>query len=172
MSVSDSTFPNKNMDAVFQKASVTSVLSLNQVFKESIKKAEAQADDLQMIVRCQNLPQIKGNYSEIVQLFDMLLAMILNNPPQHSKLYLYVDCEEDNVDMIDSHFEGAKQYLVKFYTNITTHDHWKVLNSQSLINCKQILSNLHGNLVVNNISSTGCLFTISLPGKFELDASY
>ena len=155
------------MDAVFQKASVTSVLSLNQVFKESIKKAQAQADDLQMIVRCQNLPQIKGNYSEIVQLFDMLLAMILNNPPQHSKLYLYVDCEEDNVDMIDSHFEGAKQYLVKFYTNITTHDHWKVLNSQSLINCKQILSNHHGNLVVNNISSTGCLFTISLRGKFE-----
>lgn len=172
MSVSDSTFPNKNIDAVFHKASVNNPFSLNQVFKESLKKAQARADDLQMIVRCQNLPQIKGNPAEMVQLFDMLLAMILNNPPQNSKLYLYVDCEEDDIDTIDSRFEGAKQYLIKFYTNITTHDHWKVLNSQSLINCKQILSGHHGNLVVNNISSTGCLFTISLPGKFELDASY
>lgn len=172
MSVSDSTFPNKNIEAVFEKASGGSMLSLNQIFKESLKKAQSQADDLQIIVRCQNLPRINGSHAEIVQLFDMLLAMILNNPPQNSKLYLYVDCEEDNVDRIDSHFEGVKQYLIKFYTNITIHDHWKVLNSQSLINCKQILSNLHGNLVVNNISSTGCLFTISLPGKFELDASY
>lgn len=167
MSVSDSTFPNKNIDAaVFHHASVN-MLSLNQVFKESMKKAQAQTGNLEMIVRCENLPQIRGNHTEIVQLFDLLLAMILNNPPQNSKLYLYVDCEEEMADIIDLHFEGAKQYLIKFYTNITTHDHWKVLNSQSLIDCKQILSGHHGNLVVNNISSTGCLFTISLPGKFE-----
>jgi len=167
MSVSDSTFPNKNRDAaIFHQASMNT-LSLNQVFKESMKKAQAQTGNIEMIVRCENLPNVKGNYTEIVQLFDLLLAMILNNPPQNSKLYLYVDCEEEVTDIIDLHFEGAKQYLIKFYTNITTHDHWKVLNSQSLIDCKQILSNHHGNLVVNNISSTGCLFTISLRGKFE-----
>lgn len=167
MSVSDTTFQNKNIDApVFPKASVN-LLSLNQVFKESMKKAQTQSGNVEMIVRCENLPQVKGNHTEIVQLFDLLLAMILNNPPQNSKLYLYVDCEEEMTDTINLYFEGAKQYLIKFYTNITTHDHWKVLNSQSLIDCKQILSNHHGNLVVNNISSTGCLFTISLPGKFE-----
>jgi len=172
MSVSDSTFHDKNIDAVFQKLSGNNMLSLNYVFKESMKKSQAQANNLQIIVRCENLPYIKGSHIEIARLFDMLLDMILGNPPHNSKLYLYVGCEEDTTDIIDTRFEGSRQYLIKFYTNCATHEHWKVLNSQSLINCKQILSNHHGNLVVNNISSTGCLFTIALPGKFELDASY
>ena len=94
--------------------------------------------------------------------------MILNHHPQTSRLFLYVDCEEDSGDIIDMSLEeGFKRYNIKFHTNVTTHDKWKLANSQALINCRQVLSNHNGTLVVNDISSTGCLFTVLLPGKIE-----
>jgi hypothetical protein len=40
-----------------------------------------------------------------MELFDVLLRMILNHPPQTSRLFLYVDCEEDFRDVIDMTLE-------------------------------------------------------------------
>jgi hypothetical protein len=104
----------------------------------------------------------------MAKVFDDLLNMILNQSLPPSKQFLYVDCEEEVTDVIDmSLSEGMKRHIIKFHTNITTHDNWKLLNSKVLMNCKQILSRHSGNLVVNDISSTGCLFSVSLPGKIE-----
>lgn len=167
MPVIDSTFPERNPNTL-EKKHFTGLVSLNEVLKESLKKAQAQIDNVQLIVRCETLPQIKTDVAEMVKLFDDLLGMILNYPPKATRLFLYIDCEEDNSDIIDMTLEeGHKRYLIKFHTNITTHESWKLVNSQALINCRQILSRLNGNLAVNNISNTGCLFSVSLPGKFE-----
>jgi len=167
MSVVDSTFPNRDHNTLPKKQN-PGVLSLNQVLKESLRKAQKQVDNLQLIIRCEELPHITATHDEIVRLFDDLLGMILNHAPKSSRLFLYVDCEEETGDTIDlSVEEGIKRYLIKFNTNISTHDNWKLVNSQALVNCKQILSRHNGNLIVNDISSTGCLFLLSLPGKFE-----
>lgn len=167
MSVLDSTFPNRNYNTLQKKYS-NGLLDLNTVLKESLKKAQTEVDHLQLIVRCESLPQIKADQAEMEKLFDDLLGMILNHSPQTSRLFLYVDCEEDSGDVIDMNLEeGFKRYLIKFHTNVTTHDNWKLINSQSLINCRQILSRHNGNLAVNEISKTGCLFSVSLQGKIE-----
>jgi len=167
MSILDSTFPNRSYKTL-EKNFLPGLLSLNAILQESLKKAQTQVDKAQLIVRCESLPAIKADHDEIVQLFDDLIGMILNQPPNTTRLFLYVDCEEENRDFIDMTLkEGFKSYLIKFHTNITTHEHWKLVNSQTLINCRQILSRHNGNLVVNDVSSTGCLFSVSLPGKFE-----
>jgi hypothetical protein len=167
MSVVDSTFPNRNHNTLsIQQA--PGWLSLHNVLKESLKKAQKQVDNLQLIIRCEELPHIKAAHDEMLKLFDDLLGMILNHAPKSSRLFLYVDCDEERTDVIDmSASPESKRYLIKFNTNIITHENWKLVNSQALVSCRQILSRHNGNLVVNDISSTGCLFLLSLPGKFE-----
>jgi light-regulated signal transduction histidine kinase (bacteriophytochrome) len=167
MSILDSTFPNGNYNTL-QKKYPEDLLDLNMVLKECLKKAQAGVDDLQLIIRCESLPRIRAVYDEMVKLFENLLGTILNHAPETSRLFLYVDCEEDSNDVIDMTLEeGFKRYTIKFHTNVTTNDSWKLVNSQALINCRQILSNHNGNLAVNEISKTGCLFSVSLPGKID-----
>jgi hypothetical protein len=168
MPVFDSTFPNRNYKTLEKSVLPTGLLSLNGILQESLKKAQAQVDKAQLIVRCESLPTVQADHSEMVKLFDDLIAMILNQPPNTTRLFLYIDCEQDNSDIIDMTLQpGFKKHLIKFHTNITTHEHWKIQNNDTLINCKQILSRHNGNLVVNDVSSTGCLFSVSLPGKIE-----
>lgn len=167
MSILDSTFPNRSFDTLPKKYS-HGLLDLNIVLKASLKKAQSQLDHLELIVRCEALPQIKADHEEIMKLFDDLLGMILSHPPQTSQLFLYVGCEEDSGDVIDMTLEeGLKRYTIKFHTNVTTHENWKLINSQCLVKCRQILSRHNGNLAVNEIRNTGCLFSVSLPGKIE-----
>lgn len=167
MSILDSTFPNRNYNTL-QKQYPDSFVSLNTVLKESLKKVQTRADHLQLITRCEPLPQVKANYGDMVKFFDGLLGMILNSAPKTSKLFLYVDCEEAANNAMEMNLgDGMKRYVIKFHTNISTHGNWKLVNSQALANCQQILFNHNGTLAVNEISRTGCLFSFSLPGKIE-----
>lgn len=167
MSILDSTFPNGNYNALPKKFP-NDLLDLNSVLKESLKKAQAEVDHLKLIVRCEALPKIRGDFNEMLKLFDHLLSMILNHHLQTSRLFLYVDCEEVSSDVIDMTLEeDFKRYAIKFHTNITTHGNWKLLNNQALVSCQQIIFNHRGNLAVNEISKTGCVFSVLLPGKIE-----
>src|SRR5215217_5441997 len=100
MSVFDSTFPDRNYNTL-RKIYSDGLLDLNTVLKKSLKKAQSEVDNLQLIVRCESLPYVKADHDEMVSLFDDLLGMILNHPPQTSRLFLYVDCEEDSADVIN-----------------------------------------------------------------------
>lgn len=167
MTIPDSATSGNN-PVVIEKKPAPGLLSLNDVIQENLKKAQYQVDKAQLIVRCETLPCIKADHDEMASLFNDLLSIILNHPPNTSRLFLYIDCEEDNSEGIDrTPEEDMKRYIIKFYTNITTSESWKLANSGALINCQQILSRHNGNLAVNDISGTGCLFSVSLPGKIE-----
>ena len=150
-----------------EKNQFSAHLSLNDALKESLKKAQTAAGHVQMIVRCENLPRVNACYDEMVHLFDTLLEMILNHPGA-AQLYLYVDCEEEDNDVMHCNLtDHEKRYHIKLHTNITTHEHWNLVNGRALINCRRILSKHNGILAVNEISSAGCLFCVTLPGKIE-----
>jgi hypothetical protein len=171
MSAVDSTFPERDYNTLSKKH-VSGLLSLNEVLRESLRKAQARVNSIQLIVRCEMLPQVRAGREEMINLFDELLGIILNCPPNSSRLFLYVYCEEEASEVIDHKLEhGFKRFVIKLHTNITTHDNWKLINSQALINSRHILSRHNGSLLVNDISNTGCLFSISLPGKLNKDAS-
>jgi len=167
MSIPDSTFPEGD-HKILQRKHIAGPLSLNEVLQESLRKAQMQVEKVKLIVRCETLPFVIAEHDDMVKLFDELLGMILNHPPDAARLFLYIHCEEDNSDIIDMTLdEGLKRYCIKFHTNITTHNNWRLVNSQGLINCRQILSRYNGNLAVNDIGNTGCLFSVLLPGKIE-----
>jgi len=167
MSIPDSAFPDRKYNTLERKH-ISGLLSLNEVVQASLRKAQAQVDKVKPIVRCETLPLIVAHYDEMVKLFDELLGMILNHPPEGTRLFLYIYCEEDTSDIIDMTLEaGLSRYCIKFHTNVATHQNWKLVNSQGLTNCGQILSKHNGNLAVNDISSAGCLFSVLLPGKIE-----
>ena len=163
MSLPDSSLTGNDHSTLERKQNCS--LSLNDVLKGSLKKAQGAVDHLKIIVRCETLPVVKAGHDDMVRLFDDLLGMILNHPPSSSRLYLYVDCEQLPADAGAE--EEEQRYLIRFHTNITTHDQWKLVNSQPLVHCRQILSRYGGTLVVNEINSSGCLFLLSLPGKIE-----
>lgn len=167
MSIPDSTFPEGD-HKILQRKHIAGPLALNEVLHESLRKAQMQIDKVKLIVRCEALPLVTAEHDEMVTLFDELLEMILNHPPDATRLFLYINCEEDNSDIIDMTLEdGVKRYCIKFHTNITAHDNWRLVNSKGLIHCRQILSRHNGNLAVNDIGNTGCLFSVLLPGKIE-----
>jgi hypothetical protein len=167
MSIPDSPFPEGGQK-ILQRNHIAIPIALNEVLQESLRKAQLQVDRVKLIVRCETLPVVNAEHGEMVKLFDELLGMILNHPPDAARLFLYIHCEEDNSDIIDMTLEeGLVRYCIKFHTNISTHDNWRLVNSKGLINCRQILSRHNGNLAVNDIGNTGCLFSVLLPGKIE-----
>lgn len=134
------------------------VLSLNDVFRESIKRVQAAAR-ADLIIRCEQLPQVKGQKAELEELFTLLIGMIVDKKTAGSKQFLYIDCEDPE--------KNGKDYLIKIHTNSSTNESWKEANRDTIHRCERILEAHHGSLTVNNIQHTGCLFLIALPGKFE-----
>jgi hypothetical protein len=167
MPILDSKFQERNYTTL-EKQYLPGFLSLNEILQVSLKKAQVQVDKAKLIVRCETLPTIKADRDEMVKLFDGLLGMILNSGPENSRLFLYIDCEEDSSDVVDMTIDPSlKRYFIKFHTNVIAHDKWKLVNSEALIACRQLLSKHSGNLAVNDISNSGCLFSVWLPGKIE-----
>jgi hypothetical protein len=162
MSMTDFTFSDQGFDTV--RNPHPTFISLNEIFKESLTKAQTAANHLQITLRCETLPHVAGNQAELAKLFDELLDIILKYPPSGSRLFLYLDCEEEK--KADTLLQDTfRRFVLKFHTNAGVPDNWKVVNSQALVNCKQILSDHNGNLALGHSSRTGCLFSISLPGK-------
>ena len=160
MSITDSAIPPGGQN------STASMVSLNELFKESLRKVQA-GTDMNMVVRCQVLPVIRGRREEMENLFDTLVRMIVHGAPYGSRRYLYVDCEEELRVSANSVNEDSKKYVIKFYTNTIINDGWKESHRLMLDKCETIVSSYHGNFTMNNIRDSGCLFSITLPGKFE-----
>ena len=137
------------------------MFSLNDVLRESLR---ALYENPGVVVRCEPLPFISGKKDELVRLFNMLIAMITGFKPAASKLFLYVDCNEGTANLHSG--PGFRNFVIKFHTSITTSEAWKEQHKDILFDCEKIVTEHKGKFQVNNISNTGCLFAISLAGKF------
>jgi hypothetical protein len=162
MSVSDSHLFNRTYDT--KNFYPLTVFSLNEIFKESMSKVQSELSQANIIVRCENLPQITGNRQEISEAFETLIRMILRRPSGDAKLYLFLDCAETSgAGTSDA---GSKSYTIKFRTNILPGENWEDLHRHSLDRCRKILLVHQAVFLVNSNNANGCLFSISLPGKF------
>src|SRR5688572_25842226 len=95
------------------------MLSLNEMFKESMRKITSDISSLKVITRCDNLPNVKGNKDDVLILFEELIRMIVSDSTAPAQLFLYIDCEEIQVDKQQHFSEGFNAYIIKFRTNIS-----------------------------------------------------
>lgn len=159
MSLTESPIPEKRSELKYTQA--LPMLSLNDILRESMEPLHLHQD---MVVRCEHLPHVKGQKEELVRLFTMLMRLIISQKQSWTKLFLYVNCDEGKKDSLLE--PGFKNYIIKIHTNISTSDAWKEMNDHILCGCEKIVHSHSGVLQVNNIYNTGCLFAISLAGKF------
>jgi len=132
-------------------------VSLNETVQQVIRDFNRQKKANNAIIRCEALPEVIAREEQLVELFSGLLSTIFDEVPNGSKLFLYIDCRDEN-DI--SHKLLQPEILVN--TNITCCNTWKERHHQTLDHCTQLVKKMGGSLQIN-INSTGCVFVISLP---------
>ena len=122
------------------------------------------------ILRSDRLPHVNGNKEALILLFSELIYTIISHPPQNSKLFLYITCREQpqDAEVMDLRFTGNfKMYLIDLHTNITSDELWMNLYKNKLEECSVLIHQIGGSFSFFPICNTGCLFSISLPGKIK-----
>jgi hypothetical protein len=138
---------------------------LNDVMQQSLHRFQSGIRNQNVIVRYESLPVIEADKTAMIKVFGSLVQMIINHPPEGSKLYLYVDCEEESREQDSETHYVSKRYFIRFHTNITTNEEWKAEYQRVLEECTAMLKQFGAGFTVNEIKNTGCLFSISLSGK-------
>lgn len=144
-------------------------IDLNKIF-QSICDKYAIEQQKNFILRFDKLPTINGDRDHLQCIFDGMVEMIVNHPPDNSKLFLYVKCTEQpgDAEIIDlGLMAGTKWYKIDLYTNITTSEYWQALYQNKLGECISLATQNGGNISFSPISNTGCLFSIVLSGKIS-----
>jgi hypothetical protein len=159
MSLTDYSVPGKNF-SVHQGPGQDSLVHLNEIFKVSMKNARTLLG-ADVIIRCESLPDLHGRQEDFIELFNTLINLIISTRMRYSKLFLHVHCAEEFLEPDKS----LKHHTIRFHTNFSTTEEWKEEHSEQLAKCKELIANYGGRFMVNNISNTGCLFFIMLPGK-------
>lgn len=162
MSATDSTLSSQGHD-IAPDVHLVTLLPLNDLFKESMRQAQVRCGTGAIALRCEPLPIVRGNREEMIQLFDALAGSIFSARPTGSKFFLHVDCTQAD----EAAGDGFREVQIRFHTNITSDAAWRKANEAALANCTRILT-LHGaGLAVREVKDNGCLFSITIPGKFQ-----
>ena len=143
-------------------------VDLNQILQTVCSRCITEGKSF--ILRADKLPHVQGKEEIFLHLFGELISMILNHPPQNSKLFLYITCKEQppDADTIDLRLiESFKLFKIDFHTNITSDDQWINLYKANLAKCSLLVQQAGNSFSFFPICNTGCLFSISLPGKIQ-----
>jgi hypothetical protein len=142
-------------------------VDLNEVLWNLMKKMEAEQGRLSVIQKFDKLPVVKGNREELHSLFGALLSMVFSLPPDNTKSLLYIQCAEEKADedVMDLSLKNEKYYSIYFHTNIRTCESWMQHNKAKLDEAYLNASRASGSLAHFNITKTGCLFSLKIPGK-------
>lgn len=132
----------------------------NTILQSIIQQLEAE-DRKAIVLRCDELPLLRGSEEEIEIIFSGLLQMILQIKHSVTQLFLHINYKTDEQDSLNN--SGRKQYTIQFNTNISPCADWMQLNGQQLTGIAAIVQELNGSLAVGE--AQGCLFSLSFPGK-------
>jgi hypothetical protein len=141
---------------------LSGMVNLNELIRLSIRPFLLKGRNNNIVVRCANLPTISGNRENLQQVFDNLVRMIMLCPG-NNKRFLHIQCEEQKLKYAGP--TTSPNTYITFHTNLATDQNWKQLNQETLAECQAKLLASNALLSVHEISTTGCLFSISLQGK-------
>lgn len=144
------------------------LVNLNEVVSKSLLTLHDKVKKLKAIIRQDFLPVVKGSEVAFTQVFHTLYGSIINYPPGATKLFIYTRCEKEVSEVMDMSLpEGFENYRICIYTNITTDAGWQQTYCPAIEEVKSILKSNNAQLSCQDITNTGCLYVISLPGKLQ-----
>jgi hypothetical protein len=95
--------------------------------------------------------------------FSGLLQLILKEKENVAKLFLHIHCTEEEIDSNTP--QGLKQFSIQFNTNMTPCADRIQQSDQQFNEVAGILQKNGGSLLLNQLKNSGCIFSVSLPGK-------
>lgn len=137
---------------------------LNEIIHNNLVAARQKVDELRAIVRSDALPLVKGDASRLSRLFGGMINSILDHPPTGTKLFIYIRCEKDRGN-VPANEEGLQPYSICIFTNIKTGADWMQLHAPRIQEAAAYMNTISGSLACHAINCTGCLYTVTLPGK-------
>lgn len=137
-------------------------VNINVVLKNVLQNLEPE-ERAKIVLRCDDLPVAIGEEGAFVQLFRGLLQMILQKKDEVPTLFLHISCTGGEKTLL-AH-KAAEAYTVQFNTNIIPCTAWFEKNKERLNELSALLLQNNGRLSVNQFKASGCIFSVSLPGK-------
>ncbi|HEV7331337.1 MAG TPA: hypothetical protein VGN63_09885 [Flavisolibacter sp.] len=116
-----------------------------------------------IVLRCDDLPLVKGDEATLENLFQGLLQMILQKKEEVQTLFLHISCTADEKTPMEK--AGTRFFTTQFNTNIIPCTAWFERNKGRLDELSAMVAQSNGSLAVNQFRSSGCIFSVSLPGK-------
>jgi hypothetical protein len=141
------------------------LVDLNKVVQEALTKAEGCLDKGKTIIRCDKLPHVVGEEKELGQFCNQLIDIILQHPPQNSKIFIYIKCiRAESKSMQLESITGLPMYEICFHTNSCNEPLWQVPNQEQLLQCAAVCKKYNGSFV-SALGTRDYLFKLTLPGK-------
>lgn len=138
-------------------------VSMNEALQGALKKFDTTDDNI--IIRCETLPKYEGTIDQMKEVFEQLFTAIFNQPFNGSKLFLYVDCRERN-EALRKNREGFTTYEILVHSNVRADEEWRSRVVPIIKNCEKLLAKLKATITMNSLIQKGCMFIISLQGKY------
>ena len=145
--------------------SVKEPVDLNKALHLALNSVQGVIETSQIIIRCDQLPVTEGNAADFQRLFNTVMQLVLSQSPVGSKQFLYIKCEEEEVEKeVMAVLGDTKFYIIQFHSNIVLGTYWQAAYRAPLSDCEQIAKTYNGSFAYAHLHS-GSLFTLRLPAK-------
>jgi hypothetical protein len=165
MSANDSQRLNQKLsDYPATLFSPLTLVDANTVLCKVIQKLSPRFKN-DVVLRCDELAQLQGSEQNIENAFSQLLQLIEEEKPLDKKLFLHITSFIDRSNDKSTIGQGLQRYIIQFHTNISLHAAWMQEAEYRINGIASLLLPFDGSLQVNQLKNSGCVFSISLPGK-------
>src|SRR5687767_14507525 len=100
---------------------------LNVILRQIFDLYEPEFQKVAAVVRCDTLPSVRCHPEELMHVFEDLLFMIMQNPPDTGRLLIYIKCEPLTDTVKTRVSTGTDQFKISIHTNISKGADWEVL---------------------------------------------
>jgi hypothetical protein len=134
------------------------LIDLNKIVCDVLESEKSKLEEMQTIVRHDELLPARGKENEFYLLFSNLVEIILEHPPREGKLFIYIRCADKDPAGVD------KRITVSIHTNTYYDLNWEKTHAAVLHECGSICKTNGGDFIYHLVSNTSCLFTLNLQG--------
>jgi light-regulated signal transduction histidine kinase (bacteriophytochrome) len=150
-------------------------ISLNNVLKEVLDDLEVTIQESTAVIKCDDLPVIKGSKVQMRQLFSNLIINAIKYSKEDTAPLIKIECSHDiitengnkyhKVSVVDNGIGMEKAHISKIFT-IFQRLHMRNEysgNGIGLAICKKIMENHNGRITVESIHGNGSTFNLYFP---------